>query len=338
MLEAADLELVNNRLFDEANLPGAELLKNASSSVWIASGLAKIPALHGVHLLHKLTASPARFMTAVEYAQNPRIKCLPILTSLRGKHPDALGVAAAIGSRSVDQGILLTADPLGATAQLLSESLGQCPITSCALPDRDSRFVNCRSILVLSALAQRLVMQAFRTDPDQILKEAHIMTAWQRAQQHAIACGEKLRQLGAAADRHVIILSDGMSSELSITWQSILSESGITTPSCFDIKDYTHGDHLAAARQGNAMYLVLSHANTRDICRIFCERFSTLYPVINIDLTGDPVYRFWENLFAACNVAGIWTGLLGYPDQRPPKHPVVSHWRGWGVLSDAVTV
>ena len=332
MLEAVDFDLVNNRLFAEADLPGAELLKSAPSSVWIASGLAKISALHGVHLLHKLTGAPARFMSAVEYAQNPRIQCLPILTSLRGKHPDALGVAAAIGSRSIDQGILLTADPLGAAAQLLSESLGQCPITSCALPDRDSRFVNCRSILVLSALTQRLVQQAFCTDSNQILKEAHIKLAWQRAEQHAMACGEKLRLIGAAADRHVIILSDGMLSDLSITWQSILSEAGITSPACFDIKDYTHGDHLAAARHGNVIYLVLGHASTRDICRIFCERFSTLFPVIHIDLASDPAHRFWENLFAACNIADIWTGLLGYPNQRPPKHPVVSHWRGWGMF------
>jgi hypothetical protein len=331
MLDAEDFELVKERLFADADLVGVESLRGALSSVWIASGLAKISALHGAQLLNKLVGTPARFMTAVEYAQNTRVQCLPILTSLRGNHPDAQGVATAIANRDSHRGILLTADPLGFAAQLLGKPNGQYDIRSCALPDRDRRFVNCKSILALSALTQRLVLQAIGESglmPD----AARITLAWERAQHHIHTCGIVLRQFDAMVDPHVIILSDGMLSDLSVTWQSILSEAGVVTPICLDIKDYTHGDHLAAVRTGNVVYIVLSRESTWDICRIFSHRFSSLYPVINVDLAGDVVHSFWENLFTACSLTSLWSEIFGLAGQRPPKHPIVSAWRGWGEL------
>lgn len=52
----------------------------------------------------------------------------------------------------------------------------------------------------------------------------------------------------------------------------------------FDIKDYTHGDHLAAVRTDNTIFLVIQHPSIEEICQSFVSRFSTRFQVIVVAL------------------------------------------------------
>ena len=331
-MEDADIETLIQRISDPVVIPAALSLKNAPSTVWIAAGLAKISALYGVSMMQRITGAPCRFVTALEYGQNQRIKCLPVLTSLRGNHLDAVEVAESIAARGGEVSILITGDPEGGAARHLKEQSKGSVLASDNLPDRDKRFVNLKSILMLSALTHRLVEQALGYPAECALKPIQLWDAWSRSKHASINIANQIKAVVNWQSKQFFILSDGITSELSLTWQSILSEAGVINPVCLDIKDFTHGDHLAATRTGNAMYLVISHEGTESVAKTFSSRFKTLFPVMNLDLPSSSQYCFWENLFTASNTSSLLTGFLGYPNLRPPKHPVVWGWRGWGSI------
>jgi hypothetical protein len=310
------------------------MLAQARSSVWVASGLAKISALYGASLVQKGGGWPSRFITPLEYVQSTRIPCLPILISLRGNHQDAVSVARSMIERADPGGVILTADPEGLASRMLRKEMqGNAVVVSGELPARDTRFVNCKSIFTLTALTHQLCSRALAPTSFGDINPNAIKTIFHEAQNRSHDLAVFFQRMGDWQSRQLIILCDGVTSELSITWQSILSEAAILTPVCLDIKDYTHGDHLAAGRQNNAMFLVISHQGTRQICEIFSDRFSQLLPVYHLQLHSAGAQRFWENLFCALNTAAELTGLLGYPNSRPPRHPLIWSWRGWGQLS-----
>lgn len=333
MLDQSDLDLVLSSIPNDPNNQACRQLGRAPSSVWIGSGLAKIPAFYGAAVLQK-TGAPSRFMTALDYVAHPLIASLPVLVSLRGNHRDAVAVARSVVSRRCEHAILLTGDLDGQAGSLLREASTGYLRISAPLPARDKRFVNCKGIFMLSLLSHRLATGGLADPSSAQLHHAALESAWTRAGESAIRFGEWLKKSGADSPEPLIVLASGMSSELSIAWQAVLSEAGVITPICLDIKDYTHGDHAAASRTGRARYVVLSHAGIEDICRRFAERFSLLYDVFTVNLGSDPAHLFWENLFTACNATSVWTALLGYPNQRPPRHAVVSSWRDWGELPD----
>jgi hypothetical protein len=333
MLDQSDLDLVMSGVNEDLTLYEPELLCPTSSSVWIGSGLAKIPALYGAAVLQQATGAPSRFMTALEYVTSPLVTSLPVLVSLRGNHKDAVAVAKSIVARRQQSAILLTGDPDGEAASILRDAPGNYLSVSAPLPAKDRRFVNCKGIFMLSLLSYRLTSASLSHLDEVRLRQVPMERAWSRARECATHVSEWLQRSGIDRSAPLIILSDGMLSHLSLAWQAVLSEAGIVSPLCLDIKDYTHGDHAAAIRTGHARYIVLSHAGIEDICHHFTERFSSLFDVFKVNLSSGPAHLFWENLFTACNVASIWTALLGYPDQRPLKHPVISTWRDWGALS-----
>jgi len=332
MLDQSDLDLVLSGVGDDPTPAEPRQREPALSSVWIGSGLAKIPALHGASVLQKSTGAASRFMTSLDYARNPLVTSLPVLVSLRGNHVDAVAVARSIVARQCPNGVLLTGDPNGGAGTILRHAPANYRVVSAPLPTWDRRFVNCKSIFMLSVLSHRLAASCLPDPGSAWLRADRLEAAWAGAKECALRFGGWLQQTGADRPGPLIILGDGMPSALSLAWQAVLSEAGVVTPVCLDIKDYTHGDHAAAGRTGNASYIVLSHSGIADICQRFTRHFSSLYDVFVVNLASDPVHLFWENLFTVCNVTSIWTGLLGYPDQRPPKHPVMSHWRDWGEL------
>ena len=146
---------------------------------------------------------------------------------------------------------------------------------------------------MVSLLSYRLTLAAL-SDLDVARQcPALLEGAWVRAREAAVRSRTWLQSAGADRPGPLIILSDGTPSELSLAWQAILSEVGVATPICLDVKDYTHGDHASAGRAGDARYIVLRHAGNAAICRRFVERFSSLYDVFEVDLMADPAYLFW---------------------------------------------
>lgn len=325
-----DLDLVIKSLFDDESIEGYDLLASAQSSVWIASGLAKISASYGASMMQKIGGHPSRLMSALDYCQTSRLRCLPLLVTLKGRNSDAIGVAKAITDRNTPNALVLTGDRDGQASRHLMNSNTKVALIEATLPDKDKRFVNCKSIFMLSALTHRLVSQALQTDEGCLINQTSLIRAFYIVGQKAKNLVGQLTAVERWQERQIIILADGLVGELAITWQSILAESGIATSVCMDIKDYTHGDHLAASRTGTSIFLIIRHGSIRSLCDIFTQRFEVLYPVFTVDLECDGALRYWENLFFACNSAALLTSALGYPGSRPPKNPVVWAWRGWG--------
>lgn len=325
-----DLEMIQERLMDPTKFAAARALETASASVWIASGLAKIPAAYGAALVEQHVGFPSKLTSAMEYCQKPLLRALPVLVSLRGRHEDAVSVARSIVDRCSPASVLITGEPQGAAAQTLRAGSLTSGIVSASLPVRDRRFVNCGSIFMLSALAYQLVRQAFDSDLIGVVDEHELAQAFSRAAEGAHVIAQGIAAVAGWQDKQLIILGQGLGSELTLPWQSIFAEAGIATATCLDLKDYTHGDHVATVRANNAIFLTIPHPGTEEMIRIFTERFATRFPVLEAPLASSGPTRFWENLFYCCNTADALTYRLGYGGQRPPKDPTVHGWRGWG--------
>ncbi len=331
-----DLEMIQERLKDSTEFPAAYTLGKASASVWIASGLAKISAAYGAGLVEQCVGLPSQLMSSMDYCQKPFLRTLPMLVSLKGQHEDAVGVAQSIVNRLSPVSVLITGEPDGPAAQKLRTGRSAACIVSASLPSRDRRFVNCRSIFMLSTLAYQLVRQAFGSSFISEINEYDLLQAFSRATEGAHAIAGGIAGVENWQHKQLIILGQGVTSELTLTWQSIFAEAGIATVTCMDLKDYTHGDHLAAVRAKNAIFLVIQHPGNEKMVQIFTSRFATRFPVLTVPLASSVPTRFWENLFYCCNTADELTHLLGYGGQRPPKDPAVHGWRGWGFLGECM--
>jgi hypothetical protein len=326
-----DLEMIKARILETTVLQGVRPLESAHTSVWVGSGLAKISAAYGAALCERYSGHQSRMMTALDYCHKPFLQALPVLLSLKGHHEDAVSVAEVIVKRSIDNSILITGEPEGQAAMALKSSSLSFSIVTASLPERDRRFVNCSSIFMLSALAYQVVKQALGKEFFESISEEQLTLSFYKVAEasHAIIEGITIEDW---QNKQLIVLGQGLGSELALPWQSIFAEAGITTPIFLDIKDYTHGDHLASVRLNNAMFLVIQQPGLEEICRIFVSRFSSRYIVKLISLETIGPMRYWENLFYCCNAADALTKMLGYGGQRPPKDPVVHGWRGWGCI------
>ncbi|MCL8332359.1 MULTISPECIES: hypothetical protein [Pseudomonas] len=328
----SDLAMIQERMTDSAKIPSASILGSAPASIWIASGLAKISAAYGASLIEQSVGAPSQLMSAMDYCRKPLLRSLPVLISMKGRHEDAVSVAQSIVNRGSPASALITGDVQGPAAQLLNAGVQTSCMVSASYPARDSRFVNCGSIFMLSALAYQLNRQAFGDDVIGAVDKDDLAHAFSRAAEGSHAISQGIASTECWDRKQLIILGQGLGSELTLPWQSIFAEAGILTSTCLDLKDYTHGDHLAAVRSNNAIYLVIQQPGTEDMVQIFRSRFGTRFPVLVARLESSGPTRFWESLFYCCNVADALTDLLGYGDERPPKDPTVHSWRGWGRL------
>lgn len=328
-LSRDDLEFSLEKIFEDSPLPTTKMLGETSSSIWIASGLAKGAAAYGASLTQQYFSRPSRMMTALEYCHAARLSCLPVLVTLRGRNQDAADVSTSIVTKEVQNAFVVTGDSTGPASCVLRESNVPTTFIGSMLPEQDRRFVNCQGILLLSALCYRLVSSASSLTTN-MLNKSFLTESFYSAEHGSDAISFGITNVDNWRNRQLVILTAGTNSDLAITWQSILAEAGILTAACRDIKDYTHGDHAAAALSGNCTFLVISFPEIKSVCDIFVNRFKTLFPVFVINLQTDFVHRYWENLFFCCNVADGLTGALGHAGQRPPKHPIVWSWRGWG--------
>jgi len=330
-----DLAMIQGRLKNPTKFTAAHALSAASASVWIASGLAKISAAYGAAMVEKHVGLPGRLISAAEYCQKPLLRALPVLVSLKGQHEDAVDVAQSIVSRTSLESVLITGYPEGSAARALKDPRATPHIVSASLPIRDHRFVNCGSIFMLSALVHRLIEQAFGPDFIGAIHDQDLTHAFWRAREGAQAIASGITDVKDWRNKQLIVLGQGLCSELTLTWQSIFAESGIATVTCLDLKDYTHGDHAAAIRADNAIFILIPHSGYEDMVAIFAERFDTRFPVLVVPLASQGPTRFWESLFYCCNTAGLLTHHLGYGGKRPPRDQTVHSWRGWGRLTNA---
>lgn len=328
-----DLGMISERVVDGAPISGVDALKTTAASVWIGSGLAKISAAYGAALTEQYTGRSSQMMTALDYCSKPLLRSLPILVSLKGRHEDAISVANSIVSRCAKTPFLITGEPEGPAALALKSGRATASIVTAGFPERDRRFVNCGSIFMLSALTYQLVRQAFGVEVIGRVSERDLAQSFSSAAEGGHAIAERITSIEDWQNKQLIVLGQGLGSELTLPWQSVFSEAGIAAPIVHDIKDYTHGDHLAAVRTNNVIFLVIQHRGIEEICQIFASRFATRFEVIVAPLESQGPTRFWESLFYCCNTADALTERLGYGGQRVPKDPVVHGWRGWGNLS-----
>lgn len=294
------------------------------SIIWLGSGLAKIAASYGNELCVSKGIS-SKFASPLDYAFMPsHIVDIPILVTLAGKGEDAVDTARNMVARANRTGIV-TCDRKGDAFRVLGNTL-HYGITG-FFPERDKRFINLRSVISLSALAERVVEEGAAT----LDSEAFDLV---KLSKEAARLGRKVAMKLSAQphwkEKQWVILGRGLDNCYRHTWCSLLAEAGVATPVWTDIKDYTHGDHRAASLHKNQIFLLVGEPCTDEFCDIFEERFSTCFPVDRIRLDGDVRTRFWFNLFCALSVTHYLSHKRGYGGKRPPKDPVIHNWRHWG--------
>ena len=329
-LDTSDLEFVVTCLKYQIISENAIAFRNAVPFVWIGTGLAKIAASYGSVRLHQLTGRPSWFVTPLQFCQSTAQLCIPVLVSLRGANTDVIDTASYIRQQQPSQAVLITTDPTGRAAEQLKGSKTETFLTSLPLPPRDKRFVNLKSVIALSALAQAFVrLVAHDLAPPRIDENA-LVAIFERTSRLA---AETALHISGSVDwqkHHCVILTDGSASPLALTWSSLLAESGVATASVGDLKDYTHGDHTAAILHGNVRFVVLRHTSTAISSDLFSQRLSTRLQVSVIVLKHSGDMLFWENLLYAAGVVSALSHVLGFQGSRPPRDPEVHQWRDWG--------
>ncbi|TOG45950.1 hypothetical protein CGJ01_21665, partial [Vibrio parahaemolyticus] len=195
---------------------------------------------------------------------------------------------------------------------------------------RDKRFVNIKSILTLTALAEEYARKQF----DLPLPELDLQSCAQQAEVIGMRAAEQFIENFSWRTKQLIVVGKGYNNPLEHVWKSILAEAGIMTPTWVDIKDFTHGDHRHVSLYQNHAFLLLEQPEIREYCDIFERRFGQIYPVERVSLAGMFREQFWLNLLTAIFFTHRLTYEQGYNGNRPPKNEQVHSWRGWGRLNN----
>ncbi|MEG7557693.1 hypothetical protein H2661_02425 [Vibrio cholerae] len=295
--------------------------------LWIGSGFAKIAASYGAELC-VTNGIMSTFMSAVDYKSSPlKTSFFPILLSFAGKGQDAIDTAENIANASSEAGII--------TCNSESEAVKKLSTTRCSylfgkFPKRDKRFVNIKSILTLTALAEEYARKQF----DLPLPELDLQSCAQKAQVIGMRVAEQFIENFSWRTKQLIVVGKGYNNPLEHVWKSILAEAGIITATWVDIKDFTHGDHRHVSLYQNHAFLLLEQPEIREYCDIFERRFGQVYPVERVSLAGMFREQFWLNLLTAIFFTHRITYEQGYNGNRPPKNEQVHSWRGWGRLNN----
>lgn len=327
----------NNRLDLSADIRAISELVESSQSymvelpstkypIWLASGLAKIAASYCSELC-VTNGILSCFMSALEYKTSPLRKSgFPILTSFAGKGEDAVDTAKNMVDATSSAGVITCGSNSDVVKQFselnLSYMFGK-------FPERDERFVNVRSILMLAAIAEKYAHQQFKLT----LSDIDLYSCAQQAEVMGLQAAERFSENFSWRTKQLIIVGKGYNNPLGHTWRSILAEAGIMTPIWVDIKDFTHGDHRHVSLHKEHAFLLLEQPEIKNYCDIFEPRFNQLYAVERISLVGEFRNQFWLSLFAALFFTHRLTYEQGYDGNRPPQNVLVHSWRDWGKLN-----
>lgn len=323
-----DLEEEIQELFAQVEKSQSNIINFPSPKhpIWLGSGFAKIAASYGAELCIT-NGIVSTFMSAVDYKSSPIKACsLPILLSFAGKGEDAIDTAENMARTSSEAGLITCSSDSDAVKKLSttrsSYLFGQAP-------ERDKRFVNIKSILTLTALAEEYARRQFKLS----LPKIDLKSCVQKAEVTGMRAAEQFIEHFSWRTKQLIIVGKGYNNPLEHVWKSILSEAGIMTPTWVDIKDFTHGDHRHVSLHQNHAFLVLEQPEIKEYCDIFVARFAQVYPVELIHCGGTFRGQFWSGLLTALFFTHRLTYEQGYNGNRPPKNELVHSWRGWGRLN-----
>ncbi|MGF1832609.1 hypothetical protein [Photobacterium sanguinicancri] len=301
-------------------------LPSSHYPLWLGSGFAKIAASYGAELCVN-NGIVSTFMSAVDYKSSPlKTYFFPILLSFAGKGEDAIDTAENMANASSKAGIITCNSDSGAVEKLSAISRSHL---FGLFPKRDKRFVNIKSILTLTALAEEYARKQF----DLPLPKLDLQSCAQQAEVIGMRAAEQFIEHFSWRTKQLIIVGKGYNNPLDHVWKSILAEAGIMTPTWVDIKDFTHGDHRHVSLYQNHAFLLLEQPEIKEYCDIFEPRFNQIYPVERINLTGTFREQFWVSLFAALFFTHRLTYEQGHDGCRPPQNELVHSWREWGRLN-----
>jgi hypothetical protein len=315
-----DIQLFLDRFTVDARLLNVPEL--ARRTLWLGCGLARLPALYGREIMMRRPDHLARAETLLGIRRMPpRADEMAIMISLRGRHPDSRAIAEYLQAIPDQQAIALTGDADGPAFAGWSATTRFLATT--ALPDRDTRFINIKGLIALSALVGRLA------DPG----ESHGGQDWQNllplACRRGAEIGRRISALGDWRDRTTFVVSGASDGVLARTWASLLGEAGLLNPVLVDLLDFTHGDHLAACLRGCSLFIILSEPETHVACEIFAQRFGQIAPIFSVSTPHGIHAAYWNNLFTAAAAVEQLSIAAGYGGLRPPKICPVHSWRNW---------
>ena len=305
-------------------------LSDSRCTAWIASGLSKAAAESGRRMLQNCAGVPGRLFTPLDYCSSNHTQYLPVLVSYHGRNHDIQAAANSLVKAGHKRAVLIAGHETTAVRAYLEDN--GVNVHTIFLPEHreDKRFVSVMATWALSALCLRLV-QTVGSQEIQDLDDS-FDAAYEQARSDADRAGESFIKTKDWSNRKWIILGTGSTVPAMLAWEAMFAESALLSVVIADIKDYTHGRYLSALREKAVGFVILSDDMNADLGRMIKDRFSPLFPVIELNSRGDELFVFSHQLFLVTMLVSRLAKVAGHSLASPPKPTFIRSWNNWGKI------
>src|SRR5690348_14488347 len=308
-------------------------ISDARCTAWIASGLSKVAAECGRRMLQNCAGVPGRLFTPLDYCSSNHTQYLPVLVSYHGRNHDIQAAANSLVKAGHKRAILIAGYENTSVRTFLEDNGVKTHTIFLPQHQEDKRFVSVMATWALSALCLRLA-QTVSSPAVQDLDDS-FDAAYEQARSAASLAGESFTKIKDWSNRKWIVLGSGSTMPVLLAWEAMCAESALLSVVTADGKDYTHGRYLAALREKNVGFVILSDDKNADLGRIIKDRFSKLFPVIELDSRGDELFVLSHQLFLVTMIVSGLAKVAGHSIASPPKPTFIRSWNNWGKIKSS---
>jgi hypothetical protein len=331
---ASELVLFKECLKLSVDTETCRVISDSRCTAWIASGLSKVAAECGRRMLQNRTGVPGRLFTPLDYYSSNHRQYLPVLVSYHGKNHDIQAAANSLVKAEHKRAVLIAGYESTPVRAYLEDN--GVEVHTIFLPEHqeDKRFVSVMATWALSALCLR-VAQAVGSQKVADLEDG-VDAAYEQARSAAALTGESFNQIEDWSNRKWIVLGTGSAAPAMLAWEAMCAESALLSVVIADLKDYTHGRYLSALREKTVGFVILSDEMNADVARIIKDRFSQLFPVIELNSRGDELFSLCHQLFLVTMIVSGLARGAGHSLTSPPKPPFIRSWNNWGKIKSFI--
>lgn len=336
---AYELELLRRCM--EATIPAraVELLQSCRAVAWIASGLSKVAAEAGRRAMQNLAGIPGLLFTPFDYCNSNRSSYLPLLVSYHGRNLDIQSAARAVVQAGHDEAVLLSGYEQTPVRNYLEENGVRTQVVAIPEHREDKRFVAVLATWASAAMGLRLAQEAAAAAPARTdaLTFATLERAYHAAERRSEQVVNRFLEFEDWPRRQWFVLGGGASAPAMLAWEAMLAEGACLSVTLCDLRDFTHGRYLSILRENRAGFVILTDGASGEVGHIIKERFSRLFPVVEIESEGSAADSMCEHLLLVAFVAAGLARSLGHTIAKPPKPSFIRNWNNWGKIPNVET-
>lgn len=309
-------------------------ISDSRCTAWIASGLSKVAAECGRRMLQNCAGVPGRLFTPLDFCSSNHTQYLPVLVSYHGRNHDIQAAAKSLVKAGHKRAVLIAGYETTSVRAYLEDN--GVKVHTIFLPEHqeDKRFVSVMATWALSALCMRLAQTVGSPDVQDL--DDSFDAAYEQARSAAGPAGESFIKTKDWSNRKWIVLGTGSTVPAMLAWEAMCAESALLSVVIADIKDYTHGRYLSALREKAVGFVILSDDMNADLGRMIKDRFSPLFPVIELNSRGDELFVLSHQLFLVTMIVSRLAKVAGHTLARPPKPTFIRSWNNWGTIRSSI--